>query len=145
MIKKSIYILKHSFFKFALVGFLGTVTNLTIFYIFVDIFSLWANAIAVIAFLVAGAQNYGLHHKWTFRKIMSGEKLSFYGWIKFIITTSVGLGINLIILNLILYFYTVPYKVIAQGCGVAFGMVFNYLGSKRFVFRKTNISEDIQS
>jgi len=137
MIKRSIYILKHSFFKFALVGFLGTVTNLTIFYIFVDIFSLWANAIAVIAFFVAGAQNYVLHHKWTFRKIMSGEKLSFHGWIKFTITTFFGLAINLIVLNLILHFFNVPYKVMAQGCGVTFGTVFNYLGSKRFVFRKS--------
>jgi putative flippase GtrA len=136
MIKKSIYILRHSFFKFAFVGFLGTITNLSIFYIFVDIFGLWANVFAVIGFLVAGAQNYTLHHKWTFRKIMSGEKLSFKGWIKFNITTLVGLAVNLIVLNLILYFFAVPYKVIAQGCGVAFGTVFNYLGSKRFVFKK---------
>jgi putative flippase GtrA len=136
MDKRSIYILKHSFFKFALVGFLGTVTNLTIFYIFADIFSLWANAVAVIAFLVAGAQNYVLHHKWTFRKIMHGERLSFYGYIKFVVTTLFGLAINLIVLNLILHFFNVPYKVIAQGCGVIFGTVFNYLGSKRFVFKK---------
>jgi putative flippase GtrA len=136
MIKSSIYILKHSFFKFAFVGFLGTITNLSIFYIFVDIFGLWANVFAVIGFLIAGAQNYTLHHKWTFREIMGGEKLSFYGWIKFNMTTLVGLAINLLVLNLILYFFTVPYKVIAQGCGVAFGTVFNYLGSKHFVFKK---------
>ena len=137
MVKKSIYILKHSFFKFAFVGFLGTITNLSIFYIFVDILGLWANLIAVIAFLVAGAQNYTLHHKWTFRKIMSGERLSFKGWIKFNLTTLVGLTANLIVLNLVLHFFNVPYKVIAQGCGVIFGTVFNYFGSKRFVF-KTN-------
>jgi putative flippase GtrA len=136
MFNKSIYILKHSFFKFAIVGFLGTITNLTIFYIFVDIFGLWANVFAVVSFLVAGVQNYVLHHKWTFGKIMKYEKLSFFGYVKFIITTALGLAINLIVLNLILYFFDVPYKVIAQGCGVAFGTVFNYLASKRFVFRK---------
>jgi putative flippase GtrA len=136
MVKKSIYILKHSFFKFALVGFLGTITNLTIFYICADILGVWSNVVAIIAFLVAGAQNYVLHHKWTFRKIMISEKLSFPGWIKFNITSLVGLTINLIVLNLILYFFDVPYKVIAQGCGVIFGTVFNYLGSKRFVFKK---------
>jgi putative flippase GtrA len=136
MSNKSIYILKHSFFKFAVVGFLGTVTNLTIFYISVDIFGLWANIFAIVSFLVAGAQNYILHHKWTFGKIMKDEKLSFLGYAKFVITTAFGLAINLIVLNLILYFFDVPYKVIAQGCGVAFGTVFNYLGSKRFVFRE---------
>lgn len=136
MISKSIYVLKHSFFKFAIVGFLGTLTNLTIFYVFVDIFGLWTNVFAVTSFLVAGAQNYFLHHKWTFGKIMKGERLSFIGYIKFIVTTLLGLAINLLVLNLILHFFNVPYKVIAQGCGVAFGTVFNYLGSKRFVFRK---------
>jgi putative flippase GtrA len=120
MSNKSIYILKHSFFKFAVVGFLGTVTNLTIFYISVDIFGLWANIFAIVSFLVAGAQNYILHHKWTFGKIMKDEKLSFLGYAKFVITTAFGLAINLIVLNLILYFFDVPYKVIAQGCGVAF-------------------------
>ncbi len=137
MINKSIYILKHSFFKFAIVGFLGTLTNLTIFYIFVDVFSLWANVFAVVSFLVAGAQNYFFHHKWTFRKTMEGESLSFFGYIKFIVTTLFGLAINLVVLNLILHFFNVPYKVIAQGCGVAFGTVFNYLGSRHFVFKKT--------
>ena len=136
MFNKSIYIIKHSFFKFAAVGFLGTITNLTIFYVFVDVFSLRANVFAVFSFLIAGAQNYFLHHKWTFGKIMKDKKLTFLGYVKFIITTAFGLGINLIVLNLVLYFFDVPYKVIAQGCGVAFGTVFNYMGSKRFVFKK---------
>jgi putative flippase GtrA len=136
MVKRSIYYLKHSFFKFAIVGFMGTISNLTIFYIFVDIFGLWANVFAVVSFLIAGVQNYILHHRCTLGKIMEDKKLSFIGYVKFIITTALGLAINLIVLNLILYFFDVPYKVIAQGCGVAFGTVFNYLGSKRFVFRK---------
>jgi len=112
------------------------ITNLAIFFISVDILRLWANVMAVAAFLLAGTQNYILHHKWTFRKITFGEKMSFYSWVKFNLTTLVGLGTNLIILNLILYFYEVPYKTIAQGCGVAAGTVFNYLGSKYFVFNR---------
>jgi len=136
MIKRLTHILKHSFFKFAIVGFLGMITNLAIFFISVDILKLWANAMAVAAFLLAGTQNYILHHIWTFRKITYDEKMSFYSWIKFNLTTLIGLGINLIILNLILYFYEVPYKTVAQGCGVAAGTVFNYLGSKHFVFNK---------
>src|SRR4030042_3179377 len=123
MTKRLTYILKHSFGKFAVVGVCGMITNLAVFFIFVDILKLWANVIAVMAFLLAGTQNYILHHLWTFREITCDEKFSFYSWIKFNLTASVGLGINLIILNLILYFYTVPYKVIAQGCGVIGGLV----------------------
>jgi putative flippase GtrA len=91
------------------------------------------------AFLLAGIQNYILHHKWTFRETTCGENISFYGWIKFNLTTLVGLGINLIVLNIILYFFTVPYKVIAQFCGVGSGTVLNYLGSKYFVFTKKKV------
>jgi len=134
--KKLTYFLEHSFFKFAIVGFLGMISNLAIFFISVDILNLWANVMAVAAFLLAGTQNYILHHTWTFRKITYGKKMSFYNWIKFNLTTLIGLGTNLIILNLILFFYEVPYKTIAQGCGVAAGTVFNYLGSKYFVFNE---------
>jgi len=143
MVKRLAQILGHSFVIFAIVGFGGMVTNLAIFFVFADMMNLWANGVAVMAFLIAGTQNYVLHHRWTFRKITCGEKLSFYGWLKFNLTTLAGLGINLIVLNLILYFYDVPYKVIAQFCGVAFGTVFNYLGSKFFVFNKSNFSKDI--
>jgi putative flippase GtrA len=81
-------------------------------------------------------QNYVLHHQWTFRKRTRNGKLSFYGWLKFTVTTLLGLGINIIVLNMILYFYSPQYKVTAQFCGVAFGTLFNYLGSKHFVFKR---------
>lgn len=142
MLKRLPRIFSHSFIIFAIVGFGGMVTNLVVFFIFADILDLWANGVAVAAFLIAGTQNYVLHHRWTFRKITLDEKLSLYGWVKFNLTTLVGLGINLLVLNLILRFYEVPYKVIAQFCGVAFGTVFNYLGSRLFVFNKGSFSKE---
>lgn len=141
MIKRIIniikYFLNHSFIRFAIVGLLGIITNLTIFFIVADIFKFWANAAAVMAFLLAGIQNYILHHKWTFNKTTCGEKISFYGWIKFNMAALVGLGVNLIVLNIVLYFFVVSYKVIAQCCGVGSGTVLSYLGSKYFVFNKS--------
>ena len=136
MLKKLRFIINHSFIKFAAVGFLGTVCNLFLFFIFVDILNLWANATAVTVFLLVGTQNYILHHIWTFRENTRDGKLSFQGWIKFTLTTLFGLGVNIIVLNMILYFYTPEYKVFAQFCGVAFGTLFNYLGSKHLVFKK---------
>ncbi|MBN2021059.1 MAG: GtrA family protein [Sedimentisphaerales bacterium] len=145
MVKKLGSIIKHSFVIFAVVGFLGTITNLSIFFVFVDVLKLWANVMAVSAFLIAGTQNYALHHIWTFREITGDEKLSFHGWFKFNLTTLLGLGINLVVLNIILYFYSPPYKVIAQFCGVAFGTVFNYLGSRYFVFNKSRFGVNTTS
>jgi putative flippase GtrA len=139
MVKKLKTVISHSFIKFAVVGFIGTASNLSIFFICVDILNLWANTIAVSAFLLVGVQNYVLHHLWTFRKHTRDDKLSFYGWLKFTVTTLFGLGINIIVLNLILYFYSPQYKVMAQFCGVAFGTLFNYLGSKHFVFKNRRL------
>jgi len=128
------FIINHSFTKFAAVGLLGTLTNLVLFFIFADVLKFWANTTAITVFLLVGAQNYIFHHSWTFRENTRNGKLSFPGWIKFTITTLFGLGVNIIVLNLILHFYSPPYKVIAQFCGVAFGTLFNYLGSKHLVF-----------
>jgi dolichol-phosphate mannosyltransferase len=136
MMKAVKSILNSSFLKFAVVGFLGIISNLSIFFILVDIFKLWPNAIAVLAFVVVSIQNYTLNHLWTFRNVTNGQKLSFYGWFKFILSSLVGFGMSFLVLNLILFFFVVPYKVIAQTCGVGTGFVFNYLGSKFFVFRK---------
>ncbi|MBW8003179.1 MAG: GtrA family protein [Planctomycetes bacterium] len=141
MIKRLINSLKHSFFKFAIVGFCGMLTNLIIFFISVDILKLWPNVIAVIAFLIAGTQNYMLHHMWTFNKMTCGKKFTFFDWFKFSLTSLIGLVINIIILNLILHYYDVPYKVIAQGCGVFGGTAFNYLGSKYFVFNAKDLQK----
>ena len=141
MINKIKDTFKHSFFRFAVVGGLGTITNLTIFYIFVDVLGLWANVISVTAFIIAGTQNYILHHIWTFNKITCGKKFSFYDWLKFNLATLVGLVITLLVLNIILFFYTVPLKVIAQGCGVICGTVFNYIGSKYFVFNADKLQK----
>jgi putative flippase GtrA len=151
------------FIRFAIVGFGGMVTNLLIFYILVDVLALWvnvipfidflnlktgtnldplkfwANAVAVFTFLLVGTQNYVLHHLWTFRETTAGKKLSVSAWLKFNLTASIGLGISLIVMNLVLYFFVIPFKVIAQGCGVFAGTAMNYLGSKYLVFNKKKI------
>ena len=56
--------------KFLAVGLLGTITNLTLFYIFVDIMMFPALQISIITFLIASLQNYILNHFWTFTKDM---------------------------------------------------------------------------
>ena len=137
MIKRLSHLIKHSFVIFAVVGFLGTIANLALFFVFVDILKLWPNVIAISAFLIVGTQNYALHHLWTFSDCTYGEKMSFAGWFRFTMTTLLGLGVNIIVLNVILHFYSPPYKVIAQFCGVAFGTMFNYMGSRYFVFNKS--------
>ena len=137
-------ILKRKFIKFGVVGALGTLTNLAIFFIFVDILKLQAAIISILAFLVAVTQNYILNHKWTFKEITLDNKISLFGWFKFVLTSLLGLLINIVVLTLIIHFFNPPYKVIGQFFGILLGMALNFLGSKFFVF-KNKKKEDIQN
>ena len=136
---KSIY--KKKIFKFAVVGALGTITNLAIFFLLVDILKFRPNVINIIVFFIAGTQNYILNHAWTFSQQTAGNKISFIGWIKFTATSAAGFAVNLIVLNLVLIFFNPPLKVIAQGIGILCGMILNFFGSKHFVFRKKAAKE----
>ncbi len=128
-------LLKRKFVKFGIVGGLGTITNLLIFFIFVDILNFIPEVISIIAFIIAATQNYFLNHLWTFKELTKDEKVSFISWSKFILTSLIGLTINIIVLTLIIHFINPPYKVIGQFFGILSGMAFNFLGSKFFVFK----------
>jgi dolichol-phosphate mannosyltransferase len=123
-------------FKFALVGALGTITNLAIFFLLVDKLKFDKTIISILVFIIAGAQNYILNHIWTFRQNTRGEKISLKGLLKFLGTALIGLAVNLLVLNLTVKFINLPYVAIAQGIGILAGMIFNYIGSKYFVFKK---------
>ena len=133
MISIAIRILKIRFIKFGIVGFLGTITNLGFFFVLVDILKFNASLISAAVFLIAGAQNYTLNQIWTFRDV-TGTRLSFKAFAKFILVAIVGLGANLLVLNLLLHFFVLPYQVIAQGIGILAGMLVNFAGSKYLVF-----------
>jgi dolichol-phosphate mannosyltransferase len=64
------------FFKFAVTGGLGTVTNLLIFFLLVDVANLNQVLISVCCFFVASIQNYILNHKWSFGQSSRHEPLS---------------------------------------------------------------------
>ena len=120
--------------KFLTVGSLGTITNLIFFFFFVDIMEGDINTGAAGAFVSAAGQNYLLNHWWTFTSQMSDSPISLQGYIRFMFIALGGFGINLIILWLVILFFNPQWKVIAQALGILGGTVFNYLGSKYWVF-----------
>lgn len=123
------------FVRFSITGGFGTITNLIIFYIICDIFKLPSNLGAIVAFLFAVTQNYFINHFWTFKNLSISQSASFIDYIKFVGISLIGLGINLIIMNLILFYYKLPLKVIAQFFGIIGGLIFNFFGSKMLVFK----------
>lgn len=126
---------KSKFFRFAMTGALGTITNLLIFFFICDVFKLPSNFGAIIAFVFAVTQNYFINHYWSFYEYNKIKKVSLKDYVKFVSVSLIGLGINLIILNLVLYFYKLSVKVIAQSIGILCGLIFNYFCSKIFVFQ----------
>jgi putative flippase GtrA len=121
--------------KFAVTGGLGTLTNLALFFLFADIAQLNATPISVGCFIIAGAQNYMLHHKWSFAENTGGIKPSFRKWLMFMTSSLAGLAVNIGVLNFILASFALPFKVIAQGFGILSGMIVNFIAAKCIVFR----------
>ena len=55
------------FFKFALVGLIGTAINIVILYYFTEFLNMYYLASATLAFLVAVTSNFILNKIWTFK------------------------------------------------------------------------------
>ena len=121
--------------KFLAVGLLGTISNLTLFYIFVDRQMFPALQISIITFLIASLQNYILNHFWTFTKTMDAEPPKILNYFRFLFVAMIGLFVNLLILWWVIETFDPNIKVIAQAFGIAGGTMFNFLGSKYWVFK----------
>jgi putative flippase GtrA len=125
------------FIQFGLVGGLGTVTNLVLFYWLVDRGSVSPLLGVLLCFAVAVTQNYVLNELWTFATGATGE-LSLVRYWKFIVASLVGLGINAAVLSLLLLLYAFPLIVIPQAVGIVAGMAFNFVASRQVVFRRSS-------
>jgi dolichol-phosphate mannosyltransferase len=123
------------FFKFAVTGGLGTITNLVIFFLFADVFRLSEIPVSIFCFLIAASQNYIINHKWSFRQNMMNKVLSLKRWLQFIAGSLVGLVVNIVVMKILLTAFVLPFKFIAQACGIAAGMMINFGFSKFVVFK----------
>ena len=122
--------------KFLTVGLLGTLTNLILFYIFVDRWTFAPLPVSTVTFVISSIQNYYLNHIWTFSDQTVNQPVGLSSYVKYFFITLVGLGINLVLLGTILFYYTLPLKVMAQAFGIAGGTIINFIGSKYWVFKK---------
>jgi len=124
------------FFKFAITGGLGTIINLFIFYLCVDLSKMKEIPVSIGCFIIIATQNYILNHKWSFRQKDYAEKLSIKKWIMFICGSLLGLAINIMVMSFMLMRFNLPYKFIAQACGITSGMIFNFFVSKLVIFKR---------
>ena len=122
--------------KFLTVGLLGTLTNLILFYIFVDRWGFSALPVSTIIFLISSIQNYYLNHIWTFSDRTVNQPVGLISYVKYLLVALAGLSINLFLLWWLLFLFSPHLKVMAQAVGIAGGTIINFIGSKYWVFRK---------
>jgi putative flippase GtrA len=89
---------------------------------------------SVVCFLIAATQNYIINHLWSFRQYTANTPPSVRKWLDYIASSLVGLAINIFVMKSILMAFHIPYKFIAQACGIAAGMLVNFVISKLVVF-----------
>lgn len=147
--------------KFALVGGLGALTNLTIYTLLVahsdllkfdmpEDFVITSIALelllaSTICFFIAASQNYFLNEKWTFNTRRS-NKVNLFRYRKFLFFSFLSLLVNLSVLYLVLKAVENNFSsdriaiesyllIIPQVCGILAGMFLNFTLSKLVTFK----------
>tara|TARA_Y100000746_G_scaffold41897_1_gene31343 strand:+ start:2119 stop:2502 length:384 start_codon:yes stop_codon:yes gene_type:complete len=124
------------FTKFLFVGLLGTITNISIFYVFVDRLFYPPIQISITGFILASIQNYIFHNNWTFLNESKKRSLSKTDYFKYLSVSVMSLAVNLSVLQFVLVQYNPSIKAVGQLIGIASGTLINYLGAKKWVFRE---------
>ena len=122
--------------RFGLVGGLGTLTNLALFFFLVDLFGLAALLGVVLCFAVAVSQNYALNELWTFATQGDG-RLAWVRYWKFVLASLVGLAVNAVVLAVLIETFTFPLLVIPQAIGILAGMAVNFVASRTLGFQRS--------
>jgi putative flippase GtrA len=120
--------------QFATVGGLGTVTNLIVFFVLVDIYVVAPLVGASVAFAIAVSQNYALNELWTFND-EGRNRIQGHRYLKFVFFSSIALGANLAVLQLLINQFDFPLLVIPQAIGILAATALNFLSSRLVTFR----------
>lgn len=125
--------------RFVLVGGLGSLVNLSIFYYFTSVQSIGFNAASVAAFVIAVTHNFTLNYLWTFKGVRQRGKNYFSSWKKYVAVNLVGFIVNISMLNFFVVLFGAKYMIYGQAIGIAGGMVFNFALSKMLVFTNPDV------
>jgi len=124
------------FIKFVLIACSGILVNLFFVFIIFDLIGLHYKLVLVVGFLLALSSNFLLNRIFTFKYAKKSH--FFIQYFKFFIICLIGFAINwsisIFLFNYLAYFLN--YYLVTVVFGIICGMIFNFVGSKYFVFRK---------
>ena len=131
-IKKAITnIINSRFSKFCLVGGVGFIINIGIFYITHSLVNIQYIFCSIISFFFAVSSNFILNKYWTFKDY--GRKKILLQYLKYILVNIGGLTVNIIVLTSFISFFGQS-PLFSQVVGVLMGIGINFIGSKIWVF-----------
>jgi len=120
-------------FHFAVVGGSGYVVNLIVFSLLTGLTDVNHLLAAVGAFVVAVTNNFLLNRHWTFRRQGSTESHAGFQAARFFTVSLVGLGVNLVVLELLISAAGLP-ELASQAIAVAVATPVNFIGNKLWTF-----------
>jgi dolichyl-phosphate beta-glucosyltransferase len=119
------------FFKYALVGFLGTAIDLGSLYLFIDRLHIHLLVATALSFLLAVINNFTLNKFWTFQNKHSNIRKQF---IKFLIVSTIGLMLTEMCMAFFVYVLSIWYmsaKLFTSGLV----LTWNFLANKYWTFK----------
>lgn len=121
------------FFKFAVVGLIGTLVNVFILYLLTNYLGFYYLVSAVFSFFVAMSHNYLFNKLWTFKEKINHHFTKKY--MKFFCVSLIALIVNLFFLYVFTEFFSI-YYLISQVLAIGITLIINYAGNKIWTFQK---------
>jgi len=131
------------FIKFCLVGASGLLVDTLVLVILVELVSFDPRFAAVFGFIAAVSSNYILNRLWTFNIGKIGKLYSSY--ISFVSVCILGLLIRIGVMHLLIEYAGMDkdfWYILASFLGIVAATVFNYVGSRYFVFSENFICKN---
>lgn len=121
--------------KYALVGASSTIIDVGVLTLLVELGHLHLLVAAVLSFCIAVANGFFWNKKWTFQNTSTHLTRQY---IKFALTALVGLGLNLLLLSFLVYFFHLWY-VLAKMITTVIVFFWNFTSNKFWTFRSYTI------
>ena len=121
------------FFKFGIVGAIGTLLNISILYLLTEKAGFYYILSAIFSFIVAMTSNFILNKLWTFKeniKLGIGKK-----YLQFGLISVTALLVNLFFLYIFTELFGI-YYIISQILAIGIALIINFLGNKIWTFNK---------
>jgi putative flippase GtrA len=127
-------IVTKQFIKFGIIGCSNTAIDFFVYYFLTRYFSYFSDHklfTVCLAFIIANINSYFFNKYWTFQ---DKTKNLHTQYLKFFVISLIGLGINMLIFDILIY-YSV-YDLLAKVLPIPVVIVWNFLANKLWTFKK---------